>query len=145
MKFPYWLPVYGDLSYRGKCQPESFEQVSFVNHVRQKYPQTYGRIIIHPRNEGLKERGQFSTVAKHAAEGMTKGAADIVIPAAPAFICELKRLDHTKCAWQSGQIEYLEAARATGAFVCVALGAVAAVQAFEEWRSRYGTYRKPLP
>ena len=37
--------------------------------------------------------------------------------------------------WQDGQREYLEAAAACGAFVCVALGAVAAWEAFEVWRA----------
>ena len=74
---------------------------------------------------------------KHQAEGMTKGAADIIIPARVAFVCELKRQDHTLSRWQSGQQEYLEAAQAAGAFACVALGAAAAWQAFEEWLDRY--------
>ena len=66
-------------------------------------------------------------------EGMTPGAADIVIPGSPAFVCELKRKDHTKSQWQDGQIEYLEASKKAGAFVCVALGCDAAWLAFQEW------------
>lgn len=135
MKIPANIPVYGDIAFRGKCPIESVEQTSFFNRLRREYPDSYGAIALHPRNEGLKEKGQFSSVMKHAAEGMTKGAADIIIPAAPAFVCELKRQDHTKSQWQDGQIEYLIAAQKTGAFVCVALGAAAAWEAFKVWKA----------
>lgn len=136
MRFPDWLPVYGDMSFRGKCPKEDLEQVSFFNRLRGEYPCTWGVIALHPRNEGLKEKGQFSTVLKHKAEGMTKGAADVIIPASPSFLCEIKRRDHTLSHWQEGQQEYLQAAQAAGAFACVALGAVGAWEAFEVWRSR---------
>lgn len=127
------IPIYGDTSWRGKCPAESVEQTSFFNHLRREFPDTYGTIAIHPRNEGLVRGGQFSAIIKHKAEGMVAGAADIVIPAAPAFVCELKRRDHTQSKWQDGQIAYLTAAWKAGAFVCVALGAVAAWEAFSEW------------
>ena len=127
------VPVYGDTAWRGKCPPEHIEQASFFNRLRRGYPDSYGLIAVHPRNEGLKRGGQFSAVMRHQAEGMTKGAADIVIPGAPAFVCELKRRDHTQSAWQEGQQAYLGAAQSAGAFVCVALGAEAAWAAFEAW------------
>lgn len=130
------VPIYGDTAFRGKCHKEEVEQASFFSRIRREYPDSWGLIALHPRNEGLKRNGQFSSVIKHAAEGMTKGAADIVIPAAPSFVCELKRQDHTQSAWQDGQLEYLRAAMDAGAFVCVALGAVAAWQAFEDWLAR---------
>ena len=133
MKFPAGIPVYGDTSFRGACPSEDVEQMSFFNRVRREYPDTYGAVAFHPRNEGLKEKGQFSTVMKHKAEGATKGASDIIIPGNPSFVCEMKRLDHTISKWQSGQVEYLEAAQRCGSFVCVALGAAAAWAAFEEW------------
>lgn len=136
MKFPEWLTVYGDTSFRGKCPLEHVEQVSVINRIRRDYPNDWGRLVLHPRNEGLREKGQFSTVIKHAAEGMTPGASDIVIPAAPSFICELKRLDHTLSHWQEGQLDYLQAAQDAGAFVCVALGAVGAWGAFQTWLSQ---------
>lgn len=127
------VPVYGDLKWRGECPPESFDQMSFFNKLRREYPDSYGLIAIHPRNEGLKQAGQFSAVARHAAEGMTKGAADIIIPGRQAFVCELKRKDHTKSAWQEGQQEYLKAASEAGCFACVALGWEAAWFAFTRW------------
>ena len=127
------VPVYGDTSWRGICPQEGVEQASFFSRLRRDYPDSYGLIALHPRNEGMKRAGQFSSVIKHAAEGMAKGAADIIIPGAPAFVCELKRQDHTKSAWQDGQQAYLAAAQDAGAFTCVALGAVAAWAAFEIW------------
>lgn len=125
--------VFGDVAFRGKCPTESLEQVTFFNWIRREYPATWGALAIHPRNEQLLKGGQFRGVIRQKAEGMTKGAADIVIPARVSFVCELKRRDHTKSKWQDGQIEYLTAAHDAGAFACVALGADAAWQAFCDW------------
>lgn len=135
MKFPPWLPVYGAPTFRGKCPLEHVEQVSVINRIRRDYPDTWGRLVLHPRNEGLKEGGQFSTVVKHKAEGMAVGASDLVIPASTSFVCEIKRCDHTLSHWQEGQLDYLKAAQDAGAFACVALGAVGAWEAFETWKS----------
>ena len=135
MKFPPEIPVYGDATFRGKCPTEDVEQASFFNRLRREFPDSWGRLALHPRNEGLKERGQFSTVIKHKAEGMTAGAADIIIPASCSLVCEMKRRDHTLSHWQDGQQEYLLAALAAGSFACVALGAVGAWEAFEAWRT----------
>ena len=77
--------------------------------------------------------GQFHAIRKYKAEGMSPGASDIVIPGNPSFVCEMKRQNHTISSWQKGQIEYLEAAAKAGAFACVALGAAAAWEAFEQW------------
>jgi hypothetical protein len=79
-------------------------------------------------------------VAREKAEGMTKGASDVIIVANPAFVCEIKRRDHTKSAWQDGQIEFLKAAQELGAFVCIALGADAATEAFGVYM---GLHRSP--
>ncbi len=128
------FPVFGDQAFRGKCPREAVEQASFFNRLRHEYPESWGLLALHPRNEGLKEGGQFSSVIKHKAEGMTAGAADIVIPARHAFVCEMKRQNPTLSAWQPDQREYLTAAMGAGAFACVALGAVAAWEAFEQWR-----------
>lgn len=133
MKFPATIPVYGDQTYRGDCPPEHVEQASFFAKLRREYPDSYGLIALHPRNEGLVVKGQFQAVQKERIEGMAKGAADIIIPGARAFVCELKRQDHTKSKWQDGQIAYLKAAAGAGAFACVALGAAAAWDAFRDW------------
>jgi hypothetical protein len=127
VKFPNKIPVYGDKKFRGNCPPEAAEQVTFFNWIRRQYPYSWGILALHPRNEG--ERTHYQTM-KQKSEGMTPGASDIVIPGSPAFVCEMKRRDHTKCKWQDGQIEYLQAAQHAGAFVCIALGYEAAREAF---------------
>lgn len=124
------VKVYGDTSWRGKCPTETVEQVTFFGRLRRQYPETWGRLAIHPRNEG-KRTAQQTMRAK--AEGMTAGTSDIVIPGRPAFVCELKRRDHTQSKWEPGQPDYLETAERAGCFVCVALGVDAATEAFEEW------------
>lgn len=133
MQFPNWLNVYGDVKYRGDCPPESAEQITFFSMLRRQYPQTWGKVAIHPRNEGKRRHHQ---TARHKAEGMTPGAADIIIPGSPAFVCELKRKDHTKSFWQPAQLAYLEAAHEAGAFVCVALGWQAAYEAVKTWNNQ---------
>lgn len=131
MKFPDWLKLYGDIDYRNKkCPVESAEQITFFNEIRRLYPDSYGLIALHPRNEGKRTQNQ---VMRQKAEGMTAGAADIVIPGNPAFVCELKRQDHTQSHWEDGQQDYLKVAQNAGAFVCVALGHKAAIEAFNVW------------
>ena len=130
MKLPNDIPVYGDQTYRGTCPTENVEQVTFFARIRRKYPDTWGRIALHPRNEG--KRTHFQS-AHQKAEGMTSGACDIVIPGSPAFVCELKRRDHTQSVWQKDQEQYLRTAQQLGSFACVALGADAAEAAFNEF------------
>lgn len=130
MKFPSFLRVYGNTSYRGNCPAESLEQITFFNRLRLQYPKTWGAIAIHVRNEGNRHHAQ---TIRHKAEGMVSGSADIIIPGSPSFVCELKRRNHTKSTWQLGQIEYLEACHNAGAFTCVALGYEAAWRALQDW------------
>lgn len=134
MKIPSEIPLYGDPKWRGKCPLETVEQVSWFNRIRREYPDTYGAVATHIRNEGLREAGQFSSVIKHSAEGLVPGASDIIVPVRIPFICEMKRVDASKSVLSPEQVKYLLAAQAMGAWVCVALGAVAAWQAFEQWR-----------
>ena len=129
MKFPTWLKVYGDADYRGECPSETLEAITFFAQLRREYPDTYGLIATHIRNEGKRS---WEQVARQKAEGMTKGAPDIIIPTRRAFVCEMKRRDHTKSKWQPMQLEYLKTAHDAGAFVCVALGYDAAYSAFKD-------------
>jgi hypothetical protein len=129
------VPIYGDVKWRGKCHLEQVEQASFFSRLRREYPDTWGVLAVHPRNEGQLRGGQFKAIIKHKAEGMSPGASDIIIPGNPAFVCEMKRKDITQSKWQDGQQEYLEAAKNAGCFACVALGAEAAWDAFEVWIS----------
>lgn len=131
MKFNNTIKVYGDISYRGKCPLESNEQISFINWIRRNHPEI-GRVATHIRNEGKRS---YNQAARQKAEGMCKGASDIIIPASPAFVCEIKRADHTQSVWQDGQLEYLTQAQRLGAFSCVALGVDGAIEAFNLWLS----------
>ena len=137
MKIPPEIPVYGDMSFRGACPREDIEQMSIINKLRLEYPDTFGAVAIHPRNEGLRTNGQFGALVKYRAEGMTKGASDLIIPGDPSFVCEIKRQDHTKSKIHQEQIDYLLAAKKAGCFVCVALGAKAAWEAFLEWKGKH--------
>lgn len=127
------FPVFGDLTFRGKCPKEDMEQITFFNRLRTQYPETWGRLAVHPRNEGQLRGGQFSALSKVKAEGMAPGASDIILPGRRSFVCEMKRRDPTLGAWQEGQREYLEAAHAAGAFACLAFGVDGAWQAFNAW------------
>lgn len=133
---PPGVLVFGDQNFRGKCPTEDQEQMTFFNKLRRVHPDTWGKLALHPRNEGLVRGGQFSAVARHKAQGMTPGAADIIIPARVAFVCELKRQDRTLSSWQDGQVEYLDAAAKAGAFACVALGWQGAWEAFGAWSTQ---------
>lgn len=113
----------------GPCPSEKVEMASFFNKLRAEQP-SYARIAIHVRNEGLRSAMQVQAIKFDG--GFVKGASDIIIPGAPTFVCEMKsRAKTTKLSPE--QITYLEAAANAGAFACVALGAVAAYTAFEEW------------
>lgn len=125
--------VFGNALFRGDCPPEALEQVTCINWLRRRYQDTFGPLAVHPRNESLLRGGQFRALARVKAEGMTPGASDIIIPAAPALVCELKRRDHTKSRWQDGQEDYLIAAAQVGAFSCVALGFLGFKDAVAAW------------
>ena len=128
MQFPDFLQVFGDPTYRGDCPTETAEQVTLFARIRKRWPDTIGRVAVHVRNEGKRTPGQ---VWHQKSQGMTTGAADVIVPGSPALVIELKRRDHTQSKWQNGQIDYLEASHKMGAFVCVALGADAAIEAIE--------------
>jgi len=139
MLFPEGIMVWGNTRFRGKCPLEEIEMVSWFNRIRREYPDTYGAVATHIRNEQLKQRGQFSTAMKHSAEGLVTGASDIILPAGPKpLIIEMKRCDHTKSALSDEQVKYLRAATALGSYAVVCLGAAAAWEAFEWWRGEYG-------
>ncbi len=131
MKFPEWLRVFGDASFRGDCPKESAEQITFFTQLRKEYPDTLGILALHPKNEEKRSGKQFNQLARDKAMGLSPGASDVIIPL--GFACEMKRMDHTKCSWQKGQIEYLEAVHNAGGFACVALGWQAAMEAVKAW------------
>lgn len=125
------IPVYGDTAYRnGACPLEDAELVTFVNQVRINYPQI-ARVMLHIKNEGKRHAAQVLNERKKG--GLKKGATDIILPLGSGFIMELKRADHTLSVIEPEQIEYLDTAREFGAFACVCLGWLPAMEALEKW------------
>ena len=53
MKFPSWLHVAGDVSYRGECPLEDVEHVTFFNQLRIQFPELQA-IAVHPKNEAKR-------------------------------------------------------------------------------------------
>ena len=127
MKLPKTIPIYGDTKYRGECPKESAEQITFINTIRARYPDTWGKIAIHIKNEGKRTVQQ---IKREKMEGMVTGASDIAIG---SFWCELKRADHTKSKISQEQIEFLETQIELGFFGCIALGWQGALEAFEAY------------
>lgn len=133
MIIPDWLKCYGDMKFRGECESEAAEQIAFFGEVRRCYPGSLGLIALHPKNEEKRKGRQFQTLISDKSKGFCKSASDIIIPGNPSFVCEMKRENHTKSKWQEGQLEYLKAAMNNGSFVCIALGAKAALDALADW------------
>jgi hypothetical protein len=127
MNLKHDVPVYGDTTFRGKCPLEVAEQKTLVNKIRREYPDSWGKICTHIKNEGKKSVQQ---IRRDKAEGMVKGASDIVIG---GFYCELKRKNHMLCKVSDEQLEYLTVINQLGYFGCIALGYEAAMEAFEEY------------
>jgi hypothetical protein len=138
MKVPKDIPVWGNNCYRGECPTENVELASFFSRIRREYPTSYGAIAVHIRNEGLRERGQVSAMIRYSAEGLVKGAPDIFLPGCPSLLIEMKRQNPQLSSISKEQIGYLRAALVTGSMACVALGAVAAWEAFNHWLATYG-------
>lgn len=122
-----------DSGYRGECPIESAELKTFFNQIRAQYPDTYGKLAFHPRNEGRKTAAQ---VQVEKMEGSTPGVSDIIIPI--GFVCELKRQDRTKSKLPTVEKKYLETAARGGAFACIAYGWEQAWRAFIDWKLQRG-------
>lgn len=130
MKFPEGISVFGDKKYRGDCPLEDADLITFFNQLRKKYP-LLADVALHIKNEGKRNVRQ---VQRDRAKGaLNSGASDIVIVGAPAFVCELKRKDHTKSTITAEQVTFLNNAENSGAFVCVALGWEAAMIAVDTY------------
>ncbi len=133
MKIPPHIRTYGNMDFRGECPKEDAELITFFNKLKLNYPDLYD-VAIHPDNERLITGTGFNAQSRQKAKGaIKKGAADIIIVGSPSFVCEMKRQDHTKSKWQDGQLDFLQTSQKLGAFVCVALGYEAALQAVDYW------------
>ena len=122
------IPVYGDTTYRGDCPSEMAEQVSFLAQLKLEFHELW-EVAVHIENEGKR-----SDAARKKQQGMRTGASDIVIPCCPPILIELKRKDNTQSSISGEQIAYLVRAKRLGAFACVSLGAVGAMEAVRAWR-----------
>ena len=130
MKFPPDIEVVGDTSFRGDCPAELAEQITTVQEIRRRWPDTLGRLVLHHRGEGKRDHRTF---AKERAEGLCPGASDIIIPGNPCIVLELKRKDNTKSRLPPAELEFLRAAQSAGARVCIALGWQAAISFVERF------------
>lgn len=130
MKFPEGITVFGDKDYRGDCPLEDADLITFFNQLRKKYPHL-ADVALHIKNEGKRNVRQ---VQRDRAKGaLNSGASDIVIVGAPSFVCELKRKDHTKSTITADQVTFINNAKDHGAFVCIALGWEAALDAVGQY------------
>lgn len=124
------IKIYGDMSYRGKCPKEDAELTTFVNQLRKHKPELH-KLGVHPKNEGVRTNTQAALEKMKGA--LNKGAADYIIPASPAFVCEFKRQDPTARELEQEQYEYLTLAASMGSFVCIALTWKDAMNAVNDW------------
>lgn len=134
MKIPINIRVYGNIKFRGKCPKETIEQITFVSWVRRTYPDTHGLTLFHAKNEKKRKGAEFVELDKDKAMGFVKGCSDIHDHGKPSLCMEIKRQDHTQSTIDDDQVSYLLAAQKNHAFVCIALGHEAAIEAFNDWR-----------
>lgn len=128
MKFPRSIPVFGDKTFRGKCPKELPDQRTAIKEIRERWPDTIGRLVIHPRNEGQRDYRKY---IREYLDGLTAGASDIIIPGNPSLVIELKRKDHTQSTLSDKERAYLLAAKQGGSHAVIALGWEAAVEAVD--------------
>ena len=128
MKIPEWLPKFGSLKKSNENPKEDYVLSSIVSCIRMDYPNTYGLVAFHVKNESKRTTGQ---IRADKAKGLTKGVSDLIVIGNPTLCMEIKRDD--SCYFESGQLEFLEQAQKNGAFVCLAVGYDGAKEAFNHW------------
>lgn len=142
------VEIVGDPSYRGDCPLEDSDLASFFAWVRYNYPQ-YESLIFHCETEfNPTSASSYAYHTKSKAKGRLDGIADIVcLPVssgAPAFLCELKRLDISKSLASKKRKEHFEtqllllsSQKSFGSIAIVALGLEAAKAAFIKYMEKY--------
>lgn len=83
--------IYGG-QYRGDCNSEDADLISFVSWFKYQYPQ-YAQLIFHIPNESMKP---VAGLVMDKKKGVLDGAPDIIIMTNPALCMEAKRLDCSK-------------------------------------------------
>ena len=130
MKIPPSIPIYGQ-KIKGCKITEANHMTTFFNTLRREYPD-YAAIALHIRNEGKRTKQQMDREKMQG--GFVTGAADIVIPGNPTFVCEMKS-QSPRAKIDDEQLSYLLAAQSHGAWCCIALGHKAAMEAFLDWKA----------
>lgn len=130
-QIPNFIPVFGDINFRGECATETAELIGFFRLLEREFP-SLAAIATHIRNEGKRSKFQGY---KQQQEGMNTGASDIIIPCSPPIVIELKRRDHTLSTISAKQASYLSSAHILGAYAVVALGAIGAMEAVKAWHT----------
>lgn len=130
-QIPDYIPVFGDINFRGECATETAELIGFFRLLEREFP-SLAAIATHIRNEGKRSKFQGY---KQQQEGMNTGASDIIIPCSPPIVIELKRRDHTLSTISAKQVSYLSSAHVLGAYSVVALGAIGAMEAVKAWHT----------
>lgn len=130
-QIPNYIPIFGDVNYRGECATETAELIGFFRLLAIEHP-SLAAIATHIRNEGKRSKFQGY---KQQQEGMNTGASDIIIPCSPPIVIELKRRDHTLSTISSKQVSYLISSHILGAYSVVALGAIGAMEAVKAWHT----------
>lgn len=94
------IMVYGG-QYRGECNGEDADLISFVSWFKYQYPQ-YAELILHIPNESMKP---VAGLVMDKKKGVLDGAPDIFIMTNPVLCMEAKRHDCTKslCGTKSRQ------------------------------------------
>lgn len=130
-QIPNYIPVFGDINFRGDCATETAELIGFFRLLEIEHP-SLAAIATHIRNEGKRSKFQGY---KQQQEGMNTGASDIIIPCSPPIVIELKRRDHTLSTISAKQVSYLSSAHVLGGYAVVALGAIGAMEAVRSWHT----------
>ena len=128
MKPPHWLPVFSDLPKATTNPAEDYVLSSLISRIRTLYPDTYGLVAFHVKNESKRTQGQIKA---DKIKGLTKGVSDLIVIGNPTLCMEIKK--DNSCRFESGQLEFLQQAQKGGAFVCLAIGYDGAKAAFEHW------------
>lgn len=124
------IEIVGDTAWRGVCDVEDAELVTYFNQLNKLLPQVRA-CALHIPNEKKRNHGQLQI--DRAKGSLNTGASDIVVPGFPTLIIELKRQDHTESSISSDQLDYLAAAQKLDCWVCVALGWRAALDFTVRW------------
>ena len=121
-----------DSGYRGPCNKEDDDGISFYAWVTYHYPEVN---IFHVANEsGVSSSAGH--IEKRRRKGVTQGVSDYIILTPgikPSAVIELKRRDRTKSKVSKDQIDFLERVASDGGYAAIAYGLDEAKKAFLQY------------